>query len=261
MTISNAYPAGTFTGQPAAAPATARIRAQALADTVGTLRNGEQLLLTLVIPLGLLVALTWFDFGGTAGASSIDTVAPGVIALAVMSTSFASLAIATGFDRRSGALRLLGTTPLTRGNLVFARGLSVAAIEVIQLVLIVATAAALGWRPGGGLLCALVLIVLGTAAFATWAFVLAGTLRAEATLAVANGIYLVLMLAGGVVIPASSLPSGWATVVTYLPSGALAGGLRDVLTTSGTAPWTACAVLAVWAVGGFLVAARTFRWD
>ena len=261
MKINGDYPLASFTPQPGASTPISRVRAQGIADVMGTLRNGEQLLLTLVIPLGLLVALTWFDFGGTGTTSSIDAVAPGVIALAVMSTAFTSLAIATGFDRRAGALRLLGTTPLTRIQLLIARGVSVAVIEAIQIVLIVATAAALGWRPGSGLLWALVLVALGTAAFATWAFVLAGALRAEATLVVANGIYLVLMLAGGVVVPASSLPSGWATVVTYLPSGALAEGLRAALNEPSTAPWAACVVLTVWAVGGFLVAARTFRWD
>ncbi len=261
MTINTEYPPAAFTPQPGAANTSSRVRAQALADVRSTLRNGEQLLLTLVIPLGLLVALTWFDFGGTAGNSSIETVAPGVIALAVMSTAFTSLAIATGFDRRSGALRLLGTTPLSRGNLLLARALSVAVIEIIQIALILATAAALGWRPEGSPLPAVVLVILGTAAFAAWAFVLAGALRAEATLAVANGIYLVLMLAGGVVIPASSLPSGWATVVNLLPSGALASGLRDVFDPGATMPWAAAAVLVVWAGVGFVVASRTFRWD
>lgn len=262
MTISRSYADGTWA--PAAAPATARQRvaAQAAADVRATLRNGEQLLLTLVIPLALLVGLTLFDVVPTAaGQSNIDVVAPSVIALAVMSTAFTSLAIATGFDRRSGALKLLGTTPLTRVELVTARALSVVVIELVQLLLIAAVAVALGWRPSGSPIAAVVLVVLGTAAFATWGVALAGLLRAEATLAVANGIYLILLLAGGVVVPQSVYPAPLAAVVSLLPSGALAGGLRSALEVGGGWPVAAMAVLTAWAVAGYLVAARTFRWE
>ena len=148
------------------------VRAQALADVRATLRNGEQLLLTLVIPLLLLVGLTLFDAvpdtALTAGQSAINVVAPSIIALAVMSTAFTSLAISTGFDRRSGALRLLATTPLTRGQLVLARTIAVLLIEVLQIILIAAVALALGWRPSGEPVAAVLLVLVGTLAFATW---------------------------------------------------------------------------------------------
>lgn len=263
MSINRAYPAGTFTPRPGAAKRPRRILAQAGFDLRSTLRNGEQLLLTLIIPLALLLALSLFDpFGaGSESSSGVDQATPGIIALAVMSTAFTSLAIATGFDRRSGALKLLGTTPLTRAELIWARAFSVAAIEVLQIVLIVAIALALGWSPAGNPAAAVLLVVLGTLAFAAWGAFVAGVLRAEATLAVANGIFVLLMLGGGVVVPASSLPSVWATVVGYLPSGALAGGLRDVLIAGQSLPLMPCIVLAVWAVVGFVLAARTFKWE
>lgn len=267
MTIERNYDPGVWTADPGAAGPRQRIMAQGLADVRGTLRNGEQLLLTLVIPLALLVGLTLFDVVPTAaGQSTINVVAPSVIALAVMSTAFTSLAIATGFDRRSGALKLLGTTPLTRSELVSARALSVVLIEVVQLVLITAVALLLGWSPAGSAIAALALVVLGTAAFAAWGVALAGLLRAEATLAVANGIYLILLLAGGVVVPQSVYPAPLAAVVSLLPSGALAGGLRQALESTAVNPgvsWpvAAMAVLAVWAVVGYVVAARTFKWE
>lgn len=262
MTIQREYPAGTWAPAPGAASQARRIRAQALADVRTTLRNGEQLLLTLVIPLLLLVGLTLFDAVPTdPGQSAIDVVAPSIIALAVMSTAFTSLAIATGFDRRSGALKLLGTTPLTRGQLVVARALSVLVIEVAQIVLIAIVAGFLGWRPSGNPLAALILVILGTLAFAAWGVTLAGLLRAEATLAVANGIYLLLMLGGGVVIPQSSYPPALGVVVSLLPSGALAGGLREAMSLGGGWPLAAMAVLIVWSAVGYATAARTFRWE
>ena len=263
--IARDYAEGTWRPSPGAAPAAARVRAQALADVRATLRNGEQLLLTLVIPLLLLVGLTLFDAvpdtALTAGQSAINVVAPSIIALAVMSTAFTSLAISTGFDRRSGALRLLATTPLTRGQLVLARTIAVLLIEVLQIILIAAVALALGWRPSGEPVAAVLLVLVGTLAFATWGVALAGLLRAEATLAAANAIYLVLLLAGGVAIPQSAYPAPLAAIVSLLPSGALAGGLRQALTSGGGWPLAAVAVLAGWAVAGYLLAARTFKWE
>ncbi len=262
MTIQRDYPDGTWTARPGAANRATRIMSQATADVRSTLRNGEQLLLTLAIPLALLVGLTLFDVVPTEdGANTIDVVTPSIIALAVMSTAFTSLAIATGFDRRSGTLKLLGTTPLSRGELVAARALGVLAIEVLQILLIAAVALGLGWSPAGNLLAAVILVALGTIAFAALGVALAGVLRAEATLAVANGIYLLLLLGGGVVIPQSSFPAPLAVVVSLLPSGALAGGLREVLAAGGGWPWLAGAVLIGWAVAGFALVSRTFRWD
>lgn len=262
MTIQRNYPPGTWTPEPAAAGRWRRIWAQAASDFRSTLRNGEQLLLTMVIPLLLLVGLTLFDVvSADEGETTIDVVAPSIVALAVMSTAFTSLAIATGFDRRSGALKLLGTTPLTRGELVSARALSVLGIELVQIVLIVLVSLILGWRPSGNPVAALLLVLLGTVAFATWGVALAGVLRAEATLAVANGIYLLLLLAGGVAIPQSSYPPAMGAVVSLLPSGALAGGLREALATGAGWPWAAMAVLVVWAVAGYALVTRTFRWD
>jgi ABC-2 type transport system permease protein len=260
MTIRAEYESGTWQPSPGAAPRLHRIRTQALADLRSTLGNPEQLLLTLIIPLGLLVALSVFEFGDSP-TSGVTEAVPSVIALAVLSTAFTSLAIGTGFDRRSGALKFLGTTPLTRGDLLVGRALSIMAIEVIQVALIVAVGYALGWRPEGSWWAAFLLVLVGTAAFAALGFALAGVLRAEATLAVANAVFLLLMLGGGIIIPADRLPGVWGSIVSWLPSGALADGLREVLINGGGLPLTAIVVLLVWGAIGAVVAARTFRWE
>lgn len=230
------------------------------------LRNGEQLLLTAIIPVILLIGLTKSSVVAITdvvdiGRARIDVVTPGVLALAVMSTAFTGQAIATGFERRYGVIKLLGSTPLPRWGLVAAKTLAVVVVECVQVVVLSAVAFGLGWSPSGSLVNAVVLLIAGTAAFSALALLIAGVFRAEATLALANGIYLVLLLAGGVVVPLEKLPSGMAVIARALPSGALGQGLRDVLTHGQSMPWGALAVLVAWAVGAGFVAHRTFRWE
>jgi ABC-2 type transport system permease protein len=245
---------------PGAASTWRMIISQALFEFRTTLRNPEQLLLTLVIPLVLLVALVAANIVSLGEGRRVDLVTPGILALAVMSTAFTGLAISTGFNRRYGALRFLGTTPLSRSALVVATFIAVLLTEAVQVVLISLVALLLGWQPQGSWLMAIALLIAGTAAFSTWAIALAGVLRAEATLAVANAIYLILLLGGAVVIPASRMPATWGSIASILPSGALAQGLRSVLI-DGASAFGALGVLAAWAITGGIVAARTFRWE
>lgn len=249
---------------PAAASVSRRVLAQAVFDARNMLRNGEQLLLTLVLPLLVLVGLsetTMVDLGTPfAGARRIDVVAPGVLALAVVSTSFTGQAIATGFDRRYGLLRLLGTTPLGRGGLLAGRVVAVLAVEVVQAVVLGGAALMLGWRPhAAGLPIALLTAVLGTVTFVALGLLLAGTLRAEAVLATANLAWVLLVAGGGLVVPSERL-GPLSGVATWLPSGALGDGLRTALG-RGHLPLTALLVLLGWAVGAGLAADRWFHWD
>jgi ABC-2 type transport system permease protein len=237
------------------------LAAQTRAEIRMTLRNGEQLLLTLVIPVVVLVGLSRLPADVVGHDPAIDAVAPGVLALAVMSTAFTGQAIATGFERRYGVLRLLGSTPLGRGGLLVAKTLAVLVVEAVQVALLAAVALVLGWTPAGSWAAAIALLVLGTAAFSALGLLLAGTLRAEATLAVANGLYLLLLAAGGVVIPADRLPGPLANVVPLLPSAALGQGLRDVLLHGLGFPVGAAVVLLAWAGVAGAVTARTFRWS
>lgn len=248
-------------GRPA--PAWRRVLAQTAFETRAILRNGEQLLITLVLPVLLLLALVRTTVVGldTGGGTRVDLVAPGVLALAVMSTAFTSQAIATSFDRRNGVLRLLATTPLGRGGLLAGKVLGVLAVEVVQVLVLGAVALALGWHPDpGGVGAALLAVLLGTAAFTSLAFLLAGTLRAEAVLALANLVLVVLAVAGGIVVPAAQLPGPFAAVAAVLPSGALGEALRSALG-DGVAAVGPLAVLAGWTAVLGALAARLFRWS
>lgn len=244
-------------------PAAAIVARQAAFDLKLLLRNGEQILLTILIPVVLLIGLgrTSLVTVGDSSAPRIDVVTPGIIALAVMSTSFTALAISTGFDRRSGVLKFLGATALQRSGLVLSRILAVLAMVVVQLIVLVPIALLLGWNPAGSVLVAVPVVLAGAAAFGALAVALAGVLRAEATLAAANGIYLLLLLGGGIVIPLDVLPAPLAAVAAILPSGALGEGLRMVLLDGTGLPWPQLAILLLWALGGALIASRTFRWE
>lgn len=253
--------AGTFTPRPGAAPVSRMILAQTALETRMLLRNGEQLLLTVVIPALLLSLFSAVDIVDTGAGRSVDFLAPGILALAVMSTAFTGQAIATGFDRRYGVLKRLGASPLPRWALMAAKTLSVLVTEVIQIALLTAIAFALGWSPHGNPLAVAALILLGTAAFSGLGLLMAGTLKAEMTLAAANLVFLLLLVGGGVIVPLEKFPEALQPVLGLLPVAALSDGLREVLQHGAALPWADAAVLAAWAAAGLGAAARWFRWE
>jgi ABC-2 type transport system permease protein len=225
-------------------------------------RNGEQLLLTVVIPVLLLVFFSLVDVLPTGTEDPVDFLTPGVLALAVMSSAMVSPGIATGFERSYKVLKRLGATPLGRPRWLVAKTLSVVVVEIAQLTILLGVAAALGWRPDGVRWAGAVgAVVLATAAFAGIGLGIAGRLRAEINLAAQNGLYLVLLLLGGMVIPLAELPGPLADAAGFLPSAALADVLRESLAGTGVDPTRSWIVLAVWAVAAPAAAARTFRWE
>jgi ABC-2 type transport system permease protein len=235
--------------------------AQARAETMMTLRRGESVLLALGIPVGLLVFFSVVDVLPTPTRHPVDFLAPGILALAVMSTAMVSLAIATGFERQYGVLKRLGSTPLGRPALLAAKSISVIVVLAIQVAVLVPIAFALGWRPHAGAPVALIAVVLGAIAFAGLGLLMAGSLRAEATLAGANGLYLALLLLGGMIIPLTKLPSGLRTASRALPAGALSDALHAALGAGNAVPTRAWLVLVAWAIAAPLAAAMTFRWE
>ena len=257
--MSTAFPPGTFTPRPGTGSPRRMLAVQAGTELRLALRGGEQVLLTLVIPVVLLVGLTLLDVVPLPE-PRVAAVAPSVLALAVLSTAFTSQAIVLGFDRRYGVIRRLAATALPRWLLVAGRLAAVLATVAVQVVVLGALAAALGWRPPvAGVAWAVPLVLLGCGAFAALGILLGGTLRAEVVLAAANAVWLVLLLAGGIVVPLDRLPGPLAAVAALLPSGALAEGLRVTLTT-GAAPGAGpVLVLLAWTVAATAVAVRTVR--
>ena len=257
-------PPSVFSPAPGAAPLPRMVLAQARMESRLMLRNGEQLLLAVVIPVLVLVGMVrgadrlGLDYDHPV----VDVVTPGVLALAVMSTSFTSLAIATAFERRYGVLKRLGASPLPRSGLLAGKVGALLLVEVMQLLVLSLVGQLLGWDPlmSVSTVVGLVLaVLLGTSAFAALGLLMAGVLRAEATLAAANLVYLLLLAGGAVVLPASAY-GAYGQVAQWLPSGALGEAMRSAFL-DGAVAWQDLAVLLGWTVVGTVATARTFTWE
>ena len=224
-------------------------------------RNGEQLLLLVGIPVLLLVFFSQIDILPTQGLTAVAFLVPGILALAVMSTAMVSLGIATGFERSYGVLKRLGTTPLGTRRLVLAKVVATCIVEAAQLALLVVVGIALGWRPvDTNWLAATAAVVLGTTCFAGIGLTLAGRLRAEVNLAAQNGLYLVLLLLGGIIVPNDELPKVVRSLAEWLPSNALSDLLRSAFNGYEIVV-RSIVVLLVWSVATCALATIYFKWS
>jgi ABC-2 type transport system permease protein len=236
------------------------LRAQTLMEFRVMMRNGEQVGLTMVVPLLLLVFFNLPMLYSLSG-RRIDFVTPSILALAVMSAAFTGLAIGTAFERKYLVLKRLGATALPRAVLICGKTLAILLIELLQAALICAVGYALGWHPHGNPALVVLLLALGTLAFGGLGLLVAGTLRAEVVLGVANLAWLALMFCGGIALPLARFGSTAADVLRLLPSAALSDGLHRVLQDGRLPGWGPVATLAVWAAGSLALAAVAFRWE
>ncbi len=242
------------------------LAAQIRAEVYMTLRRGETLLLVVGIPVLFLLFFSTVHVITTPTATSVDFFVPGILALAVMSTAMVSLGIATGFERGYGVLKRLGATPLGRPRLLGAKIATIVAVEIVQAVVLVPVGFGLGWNPGGhdpglAVLGAIGTVLLASIAFAGLGLFMAGMLKAEVNLAAANGLYLVLLLLGGMIVPISKLPGGLASFAKLLPAEALSAGLHAALGSGSAVPTLSWVVLGAWALAAPVAAAATFRWE
>lgn len=239
------------------------IVAQARFELILTLRSGESLLATLGIPLGILVFFSSVDeVLPTGGRAAVDFLVPGVLAISVMSTGLVALAIQTAFERKYGVLKLLGGSPLPRWGVLAGKAIAVTVVLAAQSVAVFLVAwLGLGWRPSGGVLPVLAGLLVGALTFAALGLLMAGTLRAEATLALANASFLVLLLVSGLAFDIEVLPEPLAALGLALPSGALGEVLRAGLAAPARFALVPFATLAAWGCAAALLAVRTFRWE
>jgi ABC-2 type transport system permease protein len=245
-----------------AASLPAQIAAQTRVELLLTLRRGESVLITIIVPVVLLIFFASLNIIPSSTSKAVDFLLPGMLALAVMATGMVSLGIATAYERYYGVLKRLGSSPLPRSGLIIAKLISVLVLEVIQVILLVGVAVLLyGWRPAGEIWLAALMLVLGTVTFASLGLAMAGALRAEVTLAGANALYLLFLLLGGGILPLSHLPVGLAALAQILPAGALTQALQASMTNGTAFPGWALLTLAIWAIVILLVAIRTFKWE
>lgn len=254
------FPIGTFAPDPAPARALQRITATAGLEIRVTVRNGEQLLLALVIPLLALVGGTVVSIVALPE-PRVNAVIPGVLVLAVMSSAFTSQAITTGFDRRYGVLKRLAAAGVGRAQLIAGKCVATLLVIVGQFVVLGVTGLLLGWHPVGNPLWVVLITLLGTAAFIGLALLLGGTLRAEAVLAVANLLWLVFVFVGGVIVPLGQAPAALRTIGGLTPPGAMSQALRAVLQDGAAPPVHTMAVLVAWVVIGWAATVSWFKWQ
>ena len=251
----------TTTIAPGAAPVTQAVLAQTRAELTMAARRGESLLVTIVIPTVLLFLAMWLHIAPGTQSAQIAFLLPGILTAAIISTSLVSLGIATAYDRYYGSLKRLGSTPLPRYGLIVAKIVTVLAIEVAQTILLVLIAVIFfGWRPAGSLPLALLVMLIGTAAFVGLGMWMAGSLRAEATLAASNGLFILFLAIGGVVLPTDHLPVVVQQIAQILPAAALSDALRSALSPTGVNGGSLLLLLA-WAIVLLVVAALTFKWE
>lgn len=205
------------------------------------LRNGEQLLLIVGLPLlGLLFGIDRVHVLGI----TEDDFAVGVIGAAVFASAFTGQAILTAFDRRSGALVVLGSGPLGRSGLLLARSLLSFIIALAQCLLLVLVAIAMGVPAAA--LQRVAWNLLAVPVYVGMALAMAGTMRAERVLATANLVVVIATMFGGFFTAATG-------VATLLPTAAITA-------LSGHALLPALSVLSAWGVAGWLIVLRRFNW-
>lgn len=227
-----------------------------------TLRRGENILVTLIVPVMLLIFFTSLNIAPAVNGHVVNFLLPGILALAVMAAGMVNLGIATAYERYYGVLKRLGSSPLPRSGLILAKILAILILEGVQVLLLVGVAIILyGWRPMGSPLLALLALAVGTVTFAAIGLAMAGALRAELTLAGANALFLLFILFGGGILPLSHLPAPLAAFAQFLPAAALTQALQATMNDGTTFPGFALLVLAVWAGVVLFVAIRTFQWE
>jgi ABC-2 type transport system permease protein len=228
-----------------------------------TSRRGENVLVTLVIPVAVLLFFATVGIVPGIAGRPVDFLLPGVLALGIIASGLVNLGIATAYERSYGVLKRLGGSPLPRSGLVAAKIASILVLEVVQVALLIAVATVvLGWQPAAGASPALmvVAVLLGTFAFAGLGLLMAGTLRAEATLALANGLFLGFLMLGGIVLPIDHLPEWLAAIARGLPASALADIFRVALTGTGDVVGP-IVVLVAWGLAAVGLSVRFFRWE
>jgi ABC-2 type transport system permease protein len=244
------------------APAAKQILQQVKFELLLTARRGENVLVTLILPVLLLIFFTSLNIVPATHGKAINFLLPGIIAIAIIAAGMVNLGIATAYERYYGVLKRLGSSPLSRSKLIIAKIISILILEVVQVIILVGVAMLLyGWQPAGSVLLTLLTIALGTVTFASFGLAMAGSLRAEATLAGANALFLVFLFIGGGVLSLDRLPAFLANIALVLPAAPLAQALQATMNNGSAFPGTQLVTLAIWAIIILIVAIRTFKWE
>jgi ABC-2 type transport system permease protein len=229
------------------------------------LRQRETVFFGLVLPLMFLFFVgVAFRSGVYRGYTSIDSLLPPYLVMAVMSIAVVNLGISFATQRATGCLKRFGGTPLPRATLLVAKALSGAALICLScLLLVVVSFAFYHIRTHGNPLWALPPLLIGIAAFTAIGVALGGSIPAEGAAAVTNAIYLPLLFLGGTFVPIDTLPTPLRDLARVLPPARLVSALNSVLVDGRTALDTGwdIPIIAAWGVAAIVIASRRLRWE
>jgi ABC-2 type transport system permease protein len=232
-------------------------------------RNRGRGLFTFAFPLMFLVIFASLNKGGhiseRGGIPYNDFFVPGILAYAVISTTFVNMAISTAILRDEGVLKRMQGTPLPRWAYVAGRiGSTVAIVALMTTFTLALGAAAYGVHVRGATIPAVALIlVLGTAAFTTLGI---GIVRfipnAEAAPAVVNLAILPLTFISGIWFVTDKMPQWLLDIANVFPIRALADALQyafDPRTTGSGLKGADLRSLGIWTVIGVALMVRYLR--
>ncbi|GGB92103.1 ABC transporter permease [Cellulomonas carbonis] len=238
-------------------------------ELVALVRSPVTLILSVGFPLLFFVLIAALvgdvEVAGSGGVRVAQLVAPGFAAFGVVMATFSFLAYGFSEARATGVLKRLGGTPLPRWALLGGRIGAALLLGLIATALVVGVGvAAFGIEVQTRSVAAvLVTIVLGSVTFSALGLALATVLPTpQTTLAVTNGLVVVLSFFSGVFTFGAQTPAWMSTVGSLFPLEHLVVVLGDAfdpfLTGSGFQP-DRLAALATWGVAGALLGAWGLR--
>ncbi len=191
----------------------------------------------------------------------------GIIAYAVMTSAFSTLAVAIVARRERGELKRLRGTPVSPWTFMVAQVLrTVATVAAMVVALLLIGSLAFGVHiPGETAAGFVIYLVLGTATMCTLGIGLTAiTPTEEVASTVAPFAAVILSFVSGVFIPINTLPNWLQQVGQIFPLYHLADGLQNTLfhVTSGIGLQASNITnLLVWGAAGLIVAVRRFKWE
>jgi ABC-2 type transport system permease protein len=230
-------------------------------------REPVNLVLILALPAGLIAGFGLIPgFGdpdpGLGGQSGTQFIASLCVGIVIAALSLMVLPGVLGTYRERGVLKWMHTTP-TRPAYLLGAQLAVYGAGVLTSLVLILGVAILGFGVDvpGDVPMFLVAILLGSAALLSVGLLVAAVASsAKAAQGIGMALFFPSMFLGGVYIPRDAFPHALQVVSDFTPLGATIEAVRASWQGEFPRPLH-LGVLAVYAVGASLLAARTFRWE
>jgi ABC-2 type transport system permease protein len=232
-------------------------------------RNPASVFFTVMFPVILLLI-----FGTIFGSQNveirggeIDTDAyyvPAIISLSIISATMQSLAMSLVIAREDGRLKRSRGTPMPPWVFISGRIGNSIVTALMMMVLLAAIGGLLYGVsfPWDRIPALLIVLVIGAASFCCLGIALTALIPSQdAAAPIVNALLLPLYFLSGIFIPDDQLPSGVIGFADVFPIRHFFEAFFDAYVPGGpTIAWDHLLIVAIWGVGGLLLAVRFFRW-